>query len=153
MIEIKQLVMFLKKVTETWSRDSGLEDHATVGRLSIESFNIRLFQAIWDQFSSNSLNGDVSVVGGHVIIYQTSQTTFLFTVSSNWGPLWKKPLNCHLDRWLEGHAKIGRLSNNVFQTFQVIWLHFETKSLNGHARVVEVTRPSAVCQTTIYRPI
>ena len=49
-----------------------------------------------------------------------------------------------------GHATVGRLSNNVFWTFQSIWEKFEKKSLNGHATVVEVTRPSADCQTTFF---
>ena len=35
-----------------------------------------------------------------------------------------------------GHATVGRLSNNVFWTFQAIWENFEKKSLNGHASVV-----------------
>ena len=49
-----------------------------------------------------------------------------------------------------GHATVGRLSNNVFWTFQAFWENFEKKSLNGHATVVEVTRLSADCQTTIF---
>ena len=49
-----------------------------------------------------------------------------------------------------GHATVGRLSNNVFWTFQAIWENFEKKSLNGLATVVEVTRPSADCQTTFF---
>ena len=49
---------------------------------------------------------------------------------------------------VRGHATVGRLSNNVFWTFQAIWENFEKKSINGHATVVEVTRPSADGQTT-----
>ena len=84
-----------------------------------------------------------------------------------------------------GHATVGRLSNNVFWTFQAIGKilkkvaersrdssrrsrdrrltveqrfldvssnlgKFRKKSLNGHATVVEVTRPSADCQTTFF---
>ena len=33
---------------------------------------------------------------------------------------------------------------------KAIWENFEKKSLNGHATVVEVTRPSADCQTTFF---
>ena len=84
-----------------------------------------------------------------------------------------------------GHATVGRLSNNVFWTFQAIRKFFEKgrwtvtrqwlssrdrrptvkqrsldvssnwgkiwkKSLNGHAKVFEVTRPSADGQTTLF---
>ena len=35
-----------------------------------------------------------------------------------------------------GHATVGRLSKNVFWTFQAIRTNFEKKSLNGHATVV-----------------
>ena len=31
---------------------------------------------------------------------------------------------------------VGRLSNNVFLTFQLNWQNFEKKSLNGHSTVV-----------------
>ena len=35
-----------------------------------------------------------------------------------------------------GHATIGRLSNNVFSTFQANRKFFQKKPLNGHATVV-----------------
>ena len=47
-----------------------------------------------------------------------------------------------------GHATVGRLSNNVFWDVSSDLGKFWKKSLNGHATVVEVTRPSADCQTT-----
>ena len=34
------------------------------------------------------------------------------------------------------HVTVGRLSNNVFRTFQAIWEIFFKKSLNGHVTVV-----------------
>ena len=36
----------------------------------------------------------------------------------------KKSLNGH-PAVVEGHATVGRLSNNVFSTFQAIWTNFE----------------------------
>ena len=111
------------------------------------------------------------------------QTTFL-DVWSNLEKFWKKSFNGQATVF-GGHATVGRLSNNVFWTFQAIWENFEKsrwtvtrqwlesrdrpptvkqrfldvssdlgkfwkKSLNGHATVVEVTRPSADCQTTFF---
>ena len=46
---------------------------------------------------------------------------------------WKKSLNGQATV-VSGHATVGRLSNNVFSTFQAI--RFRKKSLNGHATVV-----------------
>ena len=37
---------------------------------------------------------------------------------------------------VEGHATVGRLSNNVLWTFQAIRNYFGKKSLNGHVTVV-----------------
>ena len=140
----KRFGKILKKVAE-WSRDSGW-GHATVGRLSNNVF--WTFQAIRNFFEKSR---------------------------------WKVTR-----QWFGGHATVGRLSNNVFWTFQAIWENFEKsrwmvtrqwlrsrdrrptvkqrfldvssdlgkfwkKSLNGHATVVEVTRPSADCQTTFFR--
>ena len=45
-------------------------------------------------------------------------------VSSNLGKFWKKSLNGHATV-VGGHATVGRLSNNVFWTFQEIWENFE----------------------------
>ena len=55
-------------------------------------------------------------------------------VSSNWKNVWKKSLNGHATV-VGGHATVGRLSNNVFPTFQAIWENFE-KIAEGHATVV-----------------
>ena len=111
------------------------------------------------------------------------QTTF-FGRFKRFGTILKKVAERSRDSgW--GHATVGRLSNNVFWTFQAIWENFEKsrwtvtrqwlgsrdrrptvkqrfldvssdlgqfwkKSLNGHATVVGVTRPSADCQTTFF---
>ena len=45
-------------------------------------------------------------------------------VSSDLGRFWKKSLNGHATV-VGGHATVGRLSNNVFWTFQAIWGNFE----------------------------
>ena len=113
----------------------------------------------------------------------------LFTgFQTNFQRLWRnmerKPLKSHATV-VGGQATVGRLSINVFSTFQAIRNFFEKaaersrdsgrrsrdrrptvkqrfldvssdlgkfwkKSLNGHATVVEVTRPSADCQTTFF---
>ena len=56
-------------------------------------------------------------------------------VSSDLGKFEKKSLNGHATV-VGGHATVGRLSNNVFWTFQAIRENFWKKSLNGHATVV-----------------
>ena len=50
-----------------------------------------------------------------------------------------------------GHATVGRLSNNVFWTFQAIWENFEKSRWTVTRQWSEVTRPSADCQTTFFR--
>ena len=45
-------------------------------------------------------------------------------VSSNWNNLWKKSLNGHVTV-VGDHATVGRLSNNIFSTFQAIRNFFE----------------------------
>ena len=69
-------------------------------------------------------------------------------VSSNLGEFWKKSLNSHATV-VGGHATIGRLSNNVFWTFQAIRKLF----VKSHWRVTRqwsvVTRLSADCQAHI----
>ena len=76
-----------------------------------------------------------------------SNNVFL-DVSSNLGKFWKKSLNGH-ETVVGGHATIGRLSNNVFSTFQAIRKKFE----KSHWRVTRqwsvVTRLSADCQAHI----
>ena len=51
---------------------------------------------------------------------------------------------------VRGHATIGRLSNNVFWTFQAIWENFEKSRWTVTRQWSEVTRPSADCQTTFF---
>ena len=64
----------------------------------------------------------------------TVKQRFLY-VSERFGKILKKVAERSRDSgW--GHATVGRLSNNVFWTFQTIRNFFELKSLNGHATVV-----------------
>ena len=48
-----------------------------------------------------------------------------------------------------GHATVGRLSNNVFWTFQAMRRNFENSRATVTQQWSEVTRPSADCQTHI----
>ena len=77
------------------------------------------------------------------------QTTFL-DVSSNLENFWKKSLNGHATV-VGGHATVGRLSNNVFWTFQAFRKTFEKSRWTVTRQWSEVTRPSADCQTTFFR--
>ena len=70
-------------------------------------------------------------------------------VSSDLGKFWKKSLNGHATV-VGGHATVGRLSNNVFWTFQAIWENFEKSRWTVTRQWSEVTRPSADCQTTFF---
>ena len=72
-----------------------------------------------------------------------------FDVSSAFGRFWKKSLNGHATV-VGGHATVGRLSNNVFWTFQAIWENFEKSRWTVTRQWSEVTRPSADCQTTFF---
>ena len=85
------------------------------------------------------------MVGGHATVGRLSNNVF-WTFQAIWENLKKVAERSRDSGW--GHATVDRLSNNVIWTYQAIWEHFEKKSLNGHATVVEVTRPSADCQTT-----
>ena len=71
-------------------------------------------------------------------------------VSSDFRKFWKKSLNGHATV-IGGHATIGRLSNNVFWTFQAIRNFFEKSRWTVTRQWSEVTRPSADCQTTFFR--
>ena len=168
----KQLEIFLKKVAER-SRDSG-RSHATVGRLSNNVFST--FQAIRNFFEKSRWT--VTRQWSEVTRPSADcQTTFL-DVSSDLGKFWKKSLNGHatvvevtrpsadcqttfldvssnLGKFhatvVGGHATIGRLSNNVFWTFQAIWENFEKSRWTVKREWSEVTRPCADCQTTFFR--
>ena len=78
----------------------------------------------------------------------TVKQRFLY-VSSNLKFVWKKSLNGHATV-VGGHATVGRLSNNVFCTFQAIWIFFVKSHWTVTRQWSEVTRPSADCQTTFF---
>ena len=74
------------------------------------------------------------------------QTTF-FGRFKRFGKILKKVAERSRDSgW--GHATVGRLSNNVFWTFQAIRKFFEKSRWTVTRQWTEVTRPSADCQTT-----
>ena len=77
------------------------------------------------------------------------QTTF-FRRFKRFGKILKKVAERSRDSgW--GHATVGRLSRHTFfGRFIAIWENCWKKSLNGHASWIEVTRPSADCQTTFF---
>ena len=61
----------------------------------------------------------------------------------------KKSLNGHATV-AGGHAIVGRLSNNVFPTFQLIRKYFEKSLWTITRQWSGVTRPLADCQTTFF---
>ena len=76
------------------------------------------------------------------------QTTF-FGRFKRFGKILKKVAERSGDNgW--GHATVGRLSNNVFWTFQAIRNFFEKSRWTVTRQWSEVTRPSADCQTTFF---
>ena len=123
-----------------------VEGHATVGRLSINVF--WTFQAIWENFEKSrwTVTRQWSEVTRPSADCQT-------TISRRFKQLeisfWKKSLNSHATV-VGGHATVGRLSNNVFLTFQAIWENFEKSRWTVTRQWSEVTRPSADCQTTFF---
>ena len=78
----------------------------------------------------------------------TVKQRFFWTFQAIWKIL-KKSLNGHATV-VGGHATIGRLSNNVFSTFQAIRKQFEKSRWTVTRQWSEVTRPSADCQTTFF---
>ena len=95
-----------------------------------------------------SLNGHATVIGGHATVGRLSNN--FFDVSSESEIFWKKSLNGHATV-VGGHATVGRLSNNLFSTFQANQKKFEKIHLTVMRQSSEVTRPSADCQTIVFR--
>ena len=96
--------------------------HATVGRLSNNVLRFLDVSSDLGEFWKKSLNGHATVVE----VTRPSadcQTTF-FGRFKRFGRILKKVAERSRDSgW--GHATVGRLSNNVFWTFQAIWENFE----------------------------
>ena len=86
------------------------------------------------------------MVEGHATVGRLSNNVF-WTFQATSGEILKKVAERSRDSgW--GHATVGRLSNNVFWTFQAIWENFEKSRWTVTRQWSEVTRPSADCQTT-----
>ena len=140
---IKQLEEFLKKVAER-SRDSGW-GHATVGRLSNNVFGcFKQLENFLKKVTERSRDS-----GRRSRDHRPTVKQRFFDVSSKWKIFWKKSLNGHVTV-VGGHATVGRLSNNVFSTFQAIRKSFEKSRWTVTRQWSEVTRPSADCQTTFF---
>ena len=135
--------IFLKKVTEGHATVVG--GHATVGRLSNNVFCT--FQAIWKFLKKVTERSRDS--GRRSRDRRPTVKQRFLDVSSNLKIFWKKSLNGHATV-VGGHATVGRLSNNVFWTFQAIWKFFEKSHWTVTRQWSEVTRPSADCQTTFF---
>ena len=125
---------FWKKFAER-SRDSGW-GHATVGWLSNNVFGC------FKQFGKISRDS-----GRRSRDHRPTVKQRFLDFSSNMGKFWKKSLNGQA-RVVGGQATVGRLSNNVFSTFQAIWENVEKSRWTVTREWSEVTRPSADCQTT-----
>ena len=137
----KRFGKILKKVAER-SRDSGW-GHATVGRLSNNVF--WTFQAIIKIFEKSRWT--VTRQWSEVTRPSADCQTMLFGRFKRFGKILKKVAERSRDSgW--GHATVGRLSNNVFWTFQAIRNFSEESRLTVTRQWSEVTRPSADCQTT-----
>ena len=139
----KQLEKFWKKSLNGHATVVG--GHATVGRLSNNVF--WTFQAIWENFEKSRWTVTRQWLRSRDR-RPTVKQRFL-DVSSNLKNFWKKSLNGHATV-VGGHATVGRLSNNVFWTFQAIWENFEKSRWTVTRQWSEVTRPSADCQTTFF---
>ena len=119
--------------------------HATVGRLSNNVF--WTFQAIRKFFEKSRWT--VTRQWSEVTRLSADCRTTIFRRFKQLEIFWKKSLNGHATV-VGGHATVGRLSNNVFWTFQAIWENFEKSRWTVTRQWSEVTRPSADCQTTFF---
>ena len=114
--------------------------HATVGRLS--TF-FKRFQAIRKNFEKS--HWTVTRQWSEVTRPSADCQTTFFRRFKQLGNFFRKSLNGHATL-LGGHATVGRLSNNVFSTFQVTSKHFEKSHWTVTRQWSEITRPSADCQ-------
>ena len=139
----KQLEIFLKKSLNGHATVVG--GHATVGRLSNNVF--WTFQAIWENFEKSRWT--VTWQWSEVTRPSADCQTTIFRRFKQLEIFWEKSLNGHATV-VGGHATVGRLSNDVFWTFQAIWENFEKSRWTVTRQWSEVTRPSADCQTTFF---
>ena len=133
---------FFEKVTER-SRDSGRrlgDRRPTVKqRFSDVSSNLEFF---WKSHRT------VTRQWLEVTRLSADCRTTFFRCFKQFGFSWKKSLNGHATV-VGGHATVGRLSNNVFWTFQAIRKIFVKSHWTVTRQWSEVTRPSADCQAHI----
>ena len=133
-----------EKVAER-SRDNGW-GHVTVGRLSNNVFST--FQAIRKFFEKSCWT--VTRQWSEVTRPSADCQTTFFGRFKRFGKILIKVAERSRDSgW--GHATVGRLSNNVFWTFQAIRNFFEKSRWTVTRQWSEVTRPSADCQTSFFR--
>ena len=141
---------FLKKVTER-SRDSGRRSRdrrPTVKQRFFKQFvssNLKFFLVVW---KNNFGHWTVTRQWSEVTRPSADCQTTFFGRFKQFDIFWKKSLNGHATV-VGGHATVGRLSNNVFWTFQAIWNFFEKSHWTVTRQWSEVTRPSADCQAHI----
>ena len=128
-----------------WCRARVVGGHATIGRLSNNDFST--FQAIRNFFEKSRWT--VTWQWSEVTRLSADCQTTIFRRFKQLLIFWKKSLNGHATV-VGGHATVGRLSNNVFWTFQAIWENFEKSRWTVTRQWSEVTRPSADCQTTFF---
>ena len=118
--------------------------HATVGRLSNNVF--WTFQAIRNFFEKSRWT--VTRQWSEVTRPSADCQTTFFRRFKQLGKFWKRSLKGHATV-VGGHATVGRLSNNVFWTFQAIRNFFEKSRWTVTRQWSEVTRLSADCQAHI----
>ena len=128
-----------------WCRARVVGGHSTIGRLSNNDFST--FQAIWNFFEKSRWT----------VTWQWSEVTRLSADCQTTIFRRFKQLEIFLKKVAERSRDSGRRSRDRRPTVKQRFLDvssdlgkFWKKSLNGHATVVEVTRPSADCQTTFF---
>ena len=110
----KQFGKILKKVTEGHATVVG--GHATVVWLSNNVFlTLQAIRNIFEKVTERSRDSGQRSRDRRPTVKQR-----FLDVSSDLEIFWKKSLNGHATV-VGGHATVGRLSNNVFWTFQAIW--------------------------------
>ena len=128
-----------------WCRARVVGGHATIGRLSNNDFST--FQAIRNYFEKSRWT--VRWQWSEVTRLSADCQTTIFRRFKQLEIFLKKVAERSRDSgW--GHATVGRLSNNVFWTFQALRKKFEKSRWTVTRQWSEVTRPSADCQTTFF---
>ena len=98
----------------------------------------------WKFFWKKSLNGHATTVGGHATVGRLSNWTFQAIWENFEESRWTVTR-----QWLRSRDRRPTVKQRFLDVSSDLG-KFRKKSLNGHATVVEVTRPSADCQTTFF---